>query len=408
MKRKQEIIAVYAAGVIQGITLVAFPAVSDVLTSSGHFALSTTEYGGMFIPQAITAILASFLGAGLSRHLGSKRIFLLGLLADLISMLLLFGSRFAIGDHLLAYGILLTATGFLGIGFGLAVPAVNTFAAAFFPKNVDRALLSLNALLGLGTALAPVFAMIFVGLKIWWGLPVLMSVLTIALLLFSARLPLDQTPNPSNANSKSGANKNANSQTQTAKEIPTIFWLYAAFALLYGLCETMNGNWAAVYLTKNLGASVALGSVALTVFWGSVTGGRILFAFVEKWIPQRWTYRLIPLLMAAAFFAMSFVPKTDPLLAVIAFGVAGLGCSALLPLVISFGQTHLAAMSASVAGALIGFYEIGYGLAAFGVGPLKTWANLDLVSIYRGMPILALALATLAFISVRHFQKTNG
>ena len=64
-------------------------------------------------------------------------------------------------------------TGFMGIGFGLTVPAINTFAAAFFPANVDKAVLALNALLGLGTALAPVFVAIFTGLGIWWGLPIL-------------------------------------------------------------------------------------------------------------------------------------------------------------------------------------------------------------------------------------------
>ena len=52
-------------------------------------------------------------------------------------------------------------------------------------------MLVLNALLGLGTALAPVFVALFVGLGIWWGLPVLVGVLLLALLLFSLRLPLE-------------------------------------------------------------------------------------------------------------------------------------------------------------------------------------------------------------------------
>ena len=34
-----------------------------------------------------------------------------------------------------AYGILLLATASLGVGFGLTVPALNTFAAAFFPQR---------------------------------------------------------------------------------------------------------------------------------------------------------------------------------------------------------------------------------------------------------------------------------
>ena len=59
----------------------------------------------------------------------------------------------------------------LGIGFGLTVPALNNLAASFFPAAADRAVLYLNALLGLGTALAPVLVAVFLGIGLWWGLP---------------------------------------------------------------------------------------------------------------------------------------------------------------------------------------------------------------------------------------------
>ena len=48
----------------------------------------------------------------------------------------------------------------------------------------------MNALLGLGTTLAPVFVAIFVGLGFWWGLPVTSSVLLLALIAVSVGLPL--------------------------------------------------------------------------------------------------------------------------------------------------------------------------------------------------------------------------
>src|SRR5271170_5011520 len=107
MAQRQEIASIYTAAVIQGIVLVTFPAVSAIFTSAAHYGLSTTEYGGMFVPQAVTAILSSLLGAGLTRHIGGKRVFLLGLAADLLCMALLFASQFATGNHPLAYGILL-------------------------------------------------------------------------------------------------------------------------------------------------------------------------------------------------------------------------------------------------------------------------------------------------------------
>jgi MFS family permease len=395
MAQRQEIAAVYAGAVIQGVVLVAFPAVSAILTSKAHYGLSTTEYGGMFAPQAVTAILSSLLGAGLTHRIGGKAVFLIGLAADLLSMTLLFASQFATGVHPLAYGLLLAATACLGVGFGFAVPALNTFTAAFFPEKVDQAILTLNALLGVGTALAPIFATI-VGLGFWWGLPILMSGLTLALILFSLRLPLpDGKPTELVAG-----------QPAPAKlKIPARFWLFAAFALLYGVGETMSGNWATVYMSTDLGASITLASLALTVFWVTVTAGRVLFAVIEKWCPPPLTYRALPVFMALAFLATASAPKDHPFLGILSFALAGLGCSALLPLVISFGQEELTTMSASVAGGLIGFYQMGYGIAAFGVGPLQSMAGLTLAEIYRGSILVGLVLAALAFLIVGRAKK---
>jgi hypothetical protein len=92
------------------------------------------------------------------------------------------------------------------------------------------------------------------------------------------------------------------------------------------------------------------------------------------------------------------VPKTSPSLGLLTFALAGLGCSALLPLTISFGQKEMTTIAASAAGGLIAFYQIGYGLAAFGVGPLQTWAGLDLNVIYGGTAVVALAMAAVAFV----------
>jgi len=393
MATRGEIGAVYAGGVVQGIALVAFPAVSSIFTSPSHFNLSNTEYGGMFVPQAITAILASLLGAGLAGKIGGKRVLLIGLVADFISMALLFLSQYAIGTPI-AYVALLAATASLGLGFGFVVPSLNTFTAAFFPQKVDQAVLTLNALLGLGTALAPVFATIFVGLGIWWGLPLLMGILTALLILFVLSLPLRE--------------ETASDAPRSGLKMPARFWLYAAFALVYGVCETMNGNWATVYMGHTLAASDTLGSIALTAFWALATGGRVLFAAIEHWLPERHVFRALPALLALAFVAIACVPKADPVFAIFAFGLAGLGCSALLPLVISFGQGELISMRAAVAGALIGFYQMGYGIAAFGVGPLQARAGLDLSVIYRASAAVALALTVLAFLLVGRRVAERG
>lgn len=385
MAQRSEIVTVYVAGLIQGVALVTFPAANAVFTSSSEYGLSSTEYGGMFVPQAILAIVCSLLGAGLRKRLGTKRIYLLGLAANLLAMTLLVTSRFVMKDHSFAYGILLAATACMGIGFGFTVPAVNTFAAAFFPKRMDRAVLLLNALLGLGTALAPVFIALFVGLGIWWGLPVLVGALILGLLLFSAGQTLKD--NPKSRAAKPGKIK-----------FPTRFWVFATFALLYGVCETMNGNWAGPYMTRHFGASAFVASLALAIFWSMVTAGRILFAVIETWVPEKMVCRVLPFVIAASFITTACVPKTSSLLGILTFALAGLGCSAMLPLTISFGEEELTAMAASATGGLIAFYQIGYGIAAFGVGPLQTWAGLDLNLIFGGTAVVALAMAAVSFV----------
>jgi len=283
----------------------------------------------------------------------------------------------------------------LGIGFGFTVPALNTFAATFFPKSVDRAVLALNALLGLGTALAPVFVALFVGFGVWWGMPLLVGILILGLLLFS----LTRTLNEGDAGRPVPGGKH---------KFPARFWIFAMFAMLYGVCETMNGNWAMPYLTKQLGASAAIGSLALAVFWGMVTFGRILFAAIEKWFPEKMAFRVLPFVVAAAFVASACVPKTSSLLGLSTFAMAGLACSALLPLTISFGQKELTTIATSAAGGLIAFYQIGYGIAAFGVGPLQKWAGLDLSVIFGGTAIVALAMAAVAFVVTRKSSQHHS
>jgi fucose permease len=269
----------------------------------------------------------------------------------------------------------------------LTVPAINTFAAAFAPAAAARAVLYLNALLGLGTALAPVLVAVFLGLGFWWGLPLIVAILIAVLIAASLPLPLEVTGSADAGSTRAG--------------LPSRFWIYAAFALLYGVVETTNGNWATLYMTNDLAASATLASLALTTFWAMVTVGRILFAAIERQFPETRTYRLLPFVAAGAMALIAALPGGDATAGLLAFGLAGLGCSALLPLTISFGQTELVAIGASVAGLLIAFYQMGYGLAAFGIGPLQEAIGLSLSTIYLAAAVVAVVLGGLSFVVVR-------
>ena len=172
---------------------------------------------------------------------------------------------------------------------------------------------------------------VFVGLGVWWGLPVVVGVLI-------ARLIAVQP-----AAAAAGRAGSGRERARRGPALPARFWVFAGFALLYGVVETTNGNWATLYMTTDLGATATLASLALTTFWAMVTVGPDPVRRHRAAVPGDAD---VP---AAAVRGRRRARRAgDPAgrhatAGVLAFGLAGLGCSALLPLTISFGQRELVA-----------------------------------------------------------------
>jgi len=357
---RTEIGLVYIAAVVQGLALVTFPAASSIFTTPDGFGFDSTRYGALFLPQVLLAILASAFAPRLARRWSLRRVLLAGLAGDVVSMTLLALSRLLLGMPDMAFGVLLLATGALGLGFGATVMALNTYAEAFFPKRADRAVLALNALLGLGTALAPVLVAIVVALGAWWLLPVVVA--CIAVLLFGVAYAQPLRLRAGNADADRPTSLNW-------IDLPRRFWLYAAAVFAYGIVETLNGNWAMLYLSSERGVSAQGASFALAAFWVMVTVGRVLIALISQLVPARWIYVALPALSLIVFQLASQVQSEAG--GIMVFGLAGLACSGFLPLSISFAGGEFPRLSAVMAGGLIAFYQLGYGVAAFGIGPLQ-------------------------------------
>ena len=166
---RREVTVVYLAGIVQGICWSRSPPPARS-SPTPTIDPSNTRYGFLFVPQVLTAITASLLGSSLARRSSTKRVYLAGLLAGLVAMVLLLVSQFFESDSA-ALPDAARRDSLPRSRLRLTVPALNTLTAAFHPQAVGKSVLVLNALLGLGTALAPVFVAVFVGLGFWWGLP---------------------------------------------------------------------------------------------------------------------------------------------------------------------------------------------------------------------------------------------
>jgi fucose permease len=214
------------------------------------------------------------------------------------------------------------------------------------------------------------------------------------------------------------------------RRIPPRFWLYAAAALLYGIVETMSGNWGQLQITGGLHGTAAQASLALAAFWAMATLGRVLFAVLQRRVPARWIYRMIPLVVAVAYLvvllgagagagagsgagagaagaAAAGSAGGSVVLGIVAFGLAGLGCSALLPFTLSFAEEQLSSNN-SITGGLIATSQAGYGVAAFGVGPLLS-GGVSLAAVFGAAGVVAVVLCGVAFVlTSRRFTHSSS
>lgn len=366
---RRDVFTVYGSGLAQGLALVSVPALATVLTDPSRHGLSSSRYGALFLPLILGAIAASSRAGALFARFGLAGTLRLGLLANLLSALVLAASR------ALGFSGLLLATTLLGVGFGTTLPALNTSASRLFPRRGDAALTALHALLGAGTAMAPALSALFTGLGRWWWLPLVVAALLAPPLALASSLRAETPP------------------AAARRAFPAPFQRFALVAGVYGVCETLFGNWGAIYLAEEAGVGGGVANAALALFWAMVTLGRLGAAALSLRLPARRIYVALPALLVAALLA---VPASGGAAGkVAAFAFAGLACSAFLPLSFATAAREMPSEAASVSGGLMSAYMIGFGVGSFGVGPLRSAAGVALASVYAFSALLAAALGLL-------------
>ena len=367
----------YAAGLFQGLSLVAVPAAATILTSADGYDLSASEYGLLFLPQVILAIAGSLALPSISGRIGLKQVLLVGLAADTVAMALLVVSN-SVRTDAVAFPLLLVVTGVLGLGFGLTLGSISTYAGAFQPQRREVALTALNVLLGLGTALSPLLIAVFLDIGEWWYLPLGTAIGLAVVLVVTLGQPLV-------------AERSSAATGAPRPKIPRRFWLFAAALVAYGAAETMFGNWGTTLLVDD-GVAATSATYALAAFWAAVTAGRLVIALVAERIGSTHIFVVLPWAIAVALL---IAPAADTAATgIVVFALAGLACSGYFPMTIGYGESSFRGMVELAAGWLIAAYQIGYGLAAFGGGALQR--SISLPTLYRCTAVLAVVMGLLS------------
>src|SRR5262249_25348139 len=156
----------------------------------------------------------------------------------------------------------------LGAGFGATLTAINTFVPRHFPARADAALTLAHALVGVGTALPAALLPVAIHLGGWWLLPLLIGVVLALLALAAAPEAFPATGDG----------------TPTSRALGRQAWLLACAAGIYGVCEALFGNWGAIFLHDAVHVDTITSGFALSLFWGALTGGRLVIAALSRWI----------------------------------------------------------------------------------------------------------------------------
>ena len=385
--RTKAIIAIYGSGFLQGVALVLYPAAGNIFTNEAYHGLSSSEFGILFTPQIIFAILSSLSASRLAEKYSMRKVMIWGLIANLLSMLAFASSVFCIGMSSLPFWLLLLGTGLLGAGFGFTITALNPFAYNLFPGKEASAVTGMHIFLGLGTTTSALLLTSFQNMGIWWGSGILIAALIAVMLVFVGPIVLTLPK------------QEAATKDTEKKSIPLRVWLYASVIFLYAFSEATFGNWGTIYLQKEAGLSVGQAALGLSIFSAAITAGRILFTFLALKMNTTWLYLIAPFLVAIVFFILPSFEGDTLNLAAMALG--GLGLSFFFPNTISIATDEFPQFSAIVSGALVAAIQVGTGVSANVVGLLND--SFSLTTIFQASAIFGLLTGVLSL--YLHFTK---
>jgi fucose permease len=390
-KRNSEIVLIYLAGFGQGACFVTVPALGNILKSPGFHHFTSSEFGSLFLPMIVCAILASSLGGLLARRWGLKRVFLLGMFSYAASMSVLALSHLFVGSHGAAYALVLLAISGVGIGIGATLTALGAYAASFFARKSEAALTALYAIMGMGMAVTPLAVGVFVARDVWWGMPLLLTVYYLILVLLALAFPLSVAQQKAEAGEMSVSG--------LVQKLPGRFWGYAAVIFFYGVCETVFGNWTVIYLHEGKGVSQQWAGYALSAFWFMLMLGRIFSAVISLRFSVRGFFVGMPVLTVLVFLIIPLIGGNVGNVAVFALG--GLACSVMLPLGISFAEQESPDISELVSGWMIAAVMLGIGFGSYGVGLLRDMGGVGFSTIYANSSLIAAVMAAVAFYLMR-------
>lgn len=284
----------------------------------------------------------------------------------------------------------------LGLGGGCIDSGLNNFVALHYEA---RHMSWLHSFWGVGATLSPFIISIFIQANNWRGGYRFISLLQFALfLVMLVTLPKWKAV-------ESGAQIAAEKEekfitNREALKLPGAIWALLTF-IAYCSVEMTTGLWSATYLTETRGMSAAAAAAYVSLYYGGITGGRLLTGFLTQKMDND---RIIACgVCLSAVGTVLYMLPLPQIFAAVALVLIGLGFAPVFPC--SLHQTPIRygkAASQTMMGMQMGFAYIGSTFAPLLFGFLAGNISPAL------LPYFLLAGIALLLLSARQAAKVKA
>jgi len=206
-----------------------------------------------------------------------------------------------------------------GLGLGLTMTATSMLIGSTFLENRGAALSVLNAFWGLGAALSPVIASLWVGR---WPPTYLFLLLAAALMVTFLLIGKNRA-------AFVGGGRNAVQSASGHRQLKLVS-IFAVIAFLYVGTEVSVSGWMMTYVGRLPISSKAWAPIAASCFWVALLCGRMLVPAIVRWLTEA---QLLTSSLTIAFIGiLLLLVSRAPLAIVFSAILAGLMLAPIFPL----------------------------------------------------------------------------
>lgn len=348
-------------GLPDGLLGVAWPSMREM------YGVPLEAFGVLLLPSMLGYMITSAISGRLIAWRGIGTFLLVGSVLRTVGLL-----GFALAP---TWELLLVAHLIFGIGNGGVDTGFNTFVAS----NYSAGRLSwLHACFGLGATIGPLLMTAILTASLGWQAGYLLvgglqTGMALVVILFLRQWTLP-------GNGGEGMPDVPSASAWATLRLPAVLFAILVFFMYTGV-EVTGGTWTYTLWTEGRGITETIAATWISIYWGSLTAGRIVTGLVVDRLGAvrilRWS--LIGVVIGAALVTV----QTVSVISFLGLALIGFGGAAIFPTMIAivperFGVVH----APNVIGFQIGAAGLGYALVPGLAGVLAARVGLEVVGPY--------------------------